>query len=277
MLDFLNGLLEAVLSPPSISGDTLKFNLTNKGAIHGDILGVLFDVCSSLAMALTIVYFLIEMNRRFVFEASDMTLKTVFVPFLKLLGALGLITHAKSLAIWVMSGFNSMVDTVVASNSLSWYGDIETVELSGLGLIASAFVMLPLLLCWLVSLIVEVAYWYKAIGFKLEFFYRAAVTPVAMADIYNDFSSGSIRWIKGLFAFALYGLAFLILPALCVKVVEEMNLAPDLKTAAEALADDFMESVWAFFKALIASFLAPIAALGTLSVVKQLTKEAVGG
>lgn len=273
MIDLLNALLLQITTPPAVSGDSLKFDTGASGTINGTVLTTLFEICASVAMSLTLIYFLIEMNRRFVFEASDTTLKTVFVPFLKLLAALGLISYAKDIAVEAMNIFNSMVDKV----SQDVYEDIDAVTLSGLGLIASAFIFLPLLLVWLVSLVVEIAYWYKAIGFKLEFFFRAAVTPIAMADIYNDFSSGSVRWIKGLFAFGLYGLAFMILPALCNDLVAEIAGVQSVADAAADLESDTIGNMWNFIKALIGGLLAPIAALGTLSAVKQLTKEAVGG
>lgn len=273
MLDLINALLKFITTPPALSADSLKFDLTATGAINGTILTVLFDICSSVAMSLTLIYFLIEINRRLVFEATDVTLKTVFVPFLKLLAALGLIAHAKDIAIEIMDIFNSMVDKI----SIEAYEDVTSTTVSGLGIIACAFLFLPLLLVWLVSLVVEFVYWYKAIGFKLEFFYRAAVTPIAMADIYNDFSSGSVRWIKGLFAFGLYGLAFMILPSLCNDLVAEIADLGSITDAADAMQDNVIEGIWDFIKALIGGLLAPIAAIGTLSVVKQLTKEAVGG
>ena len=280
MLDMINSLLKAVCNPPAISGDTLKFNLrTTKpvGAIYLEPLSTLFDICASLAMALTIVYFLIEMNRRWVFEASDVTLKTIFVPFLKLLAAVGLITHAKQIAVATMSVFNEMVDVLEEEVYDSW----DAITLSGLGLIACAFILLPLLIVWLVSLVIQFAYWYKVMGFKLEFYYRAAVTPIAMADIYNDFSSGSIRWIKSLFAFGLYGLAFLVLPPLCKILVADVanvgSITTMISDSAAELAENVFLGIWDFIKALVCGLLAPMAALGTLSVVKQLTKEAVGG
>lgn len=288
MTDVLYGLFAGFLANCSLSPKTLRMrNLTSSG-VGAAIASDMFDFFLVLAEALTIIYFLLELNKRFAFEASDITLKTFAAPFLKLCLAIGLMNNGKEIVNWTINFYNNSIlaglSTSVTEVTADSLGFGSTNPFDTLGLIIQIALLIPILIFFLVSLVLQFVYWYKTIGFKLEFYFRMGLTPIALADCYNDMSSSAIRWIKSLLGMGVYGSAFIILPQLCFDMVIDQfgGSGSELDTMISGgfVWDDMLGDIIGFIgnviKLLAMLLLAPIAALGSLSAIRQAIKEVLG-
>jgi len=137
--------------------------------------------------------------------------------------------------------------------------------MADLGMVQAVIFCLILLLAYLVSLVVMLVWMYKAVSYKLEVLFRVAITPVALADVYSGSHSNAFRWLKGFLALALYAVAIIILPKIATLLGASL-LATGLASGA---------GLWDLTRALFTLFVAPFAALGVASTVKQMCKEAL--
>lgn len=144
-----------------------------------------------------------------------------------------------------------------------------------MGLLALLVFLIPLIACLLVTLVCSFVWWYKAIGYKIEFLFRIGLSPIAAADIYGTgLSSGTMRWLKGLLAMTLYGMAFIIIPkiGLGLAVTDWNKAMTDLASGASSGAEQ-LDLLWTLIKNMVQLIVVPIAEIGVLGAARTATKE----
>lgn len=283
--------------------------------LNGNMLDVsewLWKYIAIVGLGMTLVYFLFELNQKFAFEGHDMNLKSIGAPFLKLAMAVILLVNGSTIVNGVLGFYNNTLEKVNSIN-VSVGGSVIDPEdtsdaddpeadpegakaenrakiraaVGNLG-IFEALVMIPIMLImWLLQMVLQIVWAYKALTFKLEFLWKVGMTPVAMSDIYHGFSSNAMRWIKGLIATAIYGASFILIVKLgnslgiaeagnaILQFLSGTNAAGEAPEAGEVLLTgvaNFINGV----KGIIKIVAVPFAELGVLGAVKQATREAFG-
>ena len=234
------------------------------------------------------IYFLLEINQKFLYEGRDVTMKTFLIPFCKLFMAIVLLGHSAEITNNVLGFYNTTIKTVEGwhvtvgggvvteteeekkekmekdkAEIRTAMGSISLLELIGLLPIA--------LILWLIQLVLKFIWEYKAITFKLELLWRIGMTPIAFSDIYSGQSSNAIRWLKAFIATAIYGAAFILI----VEMGSAM-LSGEWRTAFLEMLNGEKGGMVHGFVTLIKFIVIPFAELGVLGAVKQITKEAFG-
>lgn len=230
-----------------------------------------WDYFMLLGIGMTIIYFLIEMNKRWALEGANMTFKNMFAPFLKLIIACVVMMLGADIFGWLLSFSNHLAEWAEANVTFTSIegGQYEAVReaVKKQDFWAKIILILPTILMYLVSLLCNLVWIYKAMLFKVELVARAMYAPIALADVYSGNNANASRYIKGTVALVLYGVSLILLPKL-VGSIALMDLA-GINTAA---GGDVLALVLECVKLMIA----PIAAIGLSSAARQITKEAVG-
>ena len=294
MSDLLEKLLKSILTGMTISPETLKFDNTSNIIGTNGVIEQMWGVIASIATTLTILYFVLEINRKMMFERDDFTLKSIGAPLFKLIIAIAIIDNGVDIINGILSGHDALV-----AQAKDWGSSADTAitytaeknPFKSFGLIQQLAIFIPMIVAWMISLVVTFLFWYKAIGYKIEFLFRIGITPIALADIYSGNNSNAIRWLKGFLGLVLYGVSFLVLPKIAyaladgmiIKLLEDngtltkdaINGIKNGKDTGSIIAILAGDSIWTVIKYIIMKMLAPIAALGSLSAVRQMTKEVV--
>ena len=288
-----------------VNGDDLKLSLVKKGSSYwldgtsGTIVSSIWDAFMFLGICLSVVYFILEINRTWVFEAQNMTYKTVLTPIIKLGISLSVLSKGEWLIGWILQLYNSAISTfadAVATEDTML--NLVTTEDEGVKAIKESFsdwglffmlmLLLVLLLVSVINVVLKVVWWYKCILVKLELLVRIMVTPVAIGDIYQGRNSNMVRWLKGFLALGLYAGCMIVLPILSASIAMDMfkenmtsgflqfvvgedGIAPSgIKIVATAGLDFF-----GYIRAMAGIMVSPFVALGAVSIAKQLSKEAL--
>ncbi len=288
-----------------VNGDDLKLSLVKKGSSYwldgtsGTIVSSIWDAFMFLGICLSVVYFILEINRTWVFEAQNMTYKTVLTPIIKLGISLSVLSKGEWLIGWILQLYNSAISTFAdAVATQDTMLNLVTTEdegvkaikesFSGWGLFFMLMLLLILLLVSVINVVLKVVWWYKCILVKLELLVRIMVTPVAIGDIYQGRNSNMVRWLKGFLALGLYAGCMIVLPILSASIAMDMfkenmtsgflqfvvgedGIAPSgIKIVATAGLDFF-----GYIRAMAGIMVSPFVALGAVSIAKQLSKEAL--
>lgn len=297
MESFLENLLLSILRGVSISADSLVISTADGSALNTIVKGM-FDAVFMIGAGLSVAYFLLEINRKMMFERDDFTLKSITAPIIKFALAYLVLRNGWDIVTMLVEAHNNIIkasvnwgNKEVANNVITSLPD-GVHPFKSLGLVAKCIACLPMIIAWLVSCVCTFVYWYKSIGYKIEFLYRIGLTPVAFADVYSGNNSNMYRWFKGFFAFALYGAAFIVIPRITYRLTldtmsifwqsagenafENADKWKDPLTAFGEIIAMSGGSIWTMVKFIFLQLLAPIAAIGTISSARQLTKEAFG-
>lgn len=272
----INWFIGFMININGVSAAQLEIKMD--GTMAGTMITGIWNFLAPFAVTLTVVYFGIDLNKRMVFEGTDVTLKTFGFPFIRLAAALVVIDHGldifkalTDITNGLVSGVESVVQEADYSSLLDGELGKRVAQVLGFwGLIAF---LLPMLISIIVGLICNLLWWYKAFTFKCEFVGRYMLGPIALADVYSGANAAAIRYLKGMLAFGLYGVCLVILP----KVVMAVALT-DITDAFTKLAT-VSEGIGGAFDAmgtLLMVVVAPIAAVGIVGAAKSFTREAVG-
>lgn len=280
MEDVLNGILDALINGgggTDAIAESLKFKASTMSIVNS-----IWGYFVIFGIGMTLVYFLLEMNSRYALDGRDMNFKTFFTPFLKLMIAIAVLSQGARIVGWLMDFHNGFIDYSVENFSFA-SADVEADAgngllgmktqgngfIGGLAFFGKVVLIIPLLAMWIVQLILSLVWQYKAIGFKIEYLFRVAVTPIALSDVYSGRNANAIRWLKGFIALSLYGMAFIVIP--------RIGGAIAVTGLTDPATEGVIGTIWAFIRSLAEMILIiPIAELGVLSAVKQLTKEVMG-
>lgn len=251
--------------------DKLKFLQNDVSIIQG-----IWDYFAIVGIGMTLIYFLMEMNRKLALEGGDLNFKSFFSPFLKLMIAVAVLSQAAKIVGWILSFNNSMLTGLQTALSEGIEGAGGAGEgsteylydpiLDKLGFWGGLAMLLPMTGCIILSIVLKIVWSYKVILYKLEVLFRIGITPIACADIYSGANSTAVRYLKGFLVLGIYGASMVILPELA-----EMLAI----TGVENAVDDV--NIWGIIVGIVESALiAPFAALTCANVVKTAAKEALG-
>jgi hypothetical protein len=288
-----------------VDGSNLKLSLVKKGSSYwldgtsGTIVSSIWDAFMFLGICLSVVYFILELNRTWVFEAQNMTYKTVLTPIIKLGISLSVLSKGEWLIGWILQLYNSAISTFAdAVATQDTMLNLVTTEdegvkaikesFSGWGLFFMLMLLLILLLVSVINVVLKVVWWYKCILVKLELLVRIMVTPVAIGDIYQGRNSNMVRWLKGFLALGLYAGCMIVLPILSTSIAMDM-FTQDMTSGflqfvvgEDGIATNAVKIVatagldfFGYIRAMAGIMVSPFVALGAVSIAKQLTKEAL--
>ena len=291
--DILAALINSIINGLAI--DVQDLEISESVASSSSILS-LFEFLKIFAIELSIIYFLLELNKKFTFEGGDVTMKTFFAPFVKFALSIAVIDNLDRIWNGIIASHNSILRM-----ANGWENNIVSSALTDndihLNLIVGILFAIMLIIMWVISQVIKWVWWYKTISYKIEFMFRLGVTPIAVADCYNGLSSTAIKWIKGCLGFTIYGVAFILIPKVAFDISAGtlnnywMHFGSNRAAFQQAFesydivriydlirrtVDSGGELIMGFIKFLLLMFVSPIAALGSLSAVRQVIKEAVG-
>jgi len=129
-------------------------------------------------------------------------------------------------------------------------------------IISKVIAILPLLICWVITLVLRLVWIYKAIAYKLEVVWRVGITPIALADVYSGQQSHAIRYLKNFLVLGIYAASMIILPRIANTLVLDTTVT--------------INNLFDAFAMFVEMIMAPFAALGALSLAKTAAKEALG-
>lgn len=274
MKDLLKALIDAILANcTGASSKTIEFQQSEV-----DLMSEMWGYFAFVGIAMTLIYFILEMNRKFALEGGDLTIKSFFAPFLKLMIAIAVLSQGGKIIGAILSINNAMAKAAGGTPNADgvleggWFtydssaatdGNLKSI-IDGYGLIQMVGIIMPLLLCFVVSLVLKLVWWYKGILYKLEVLFRLGIAPVSFADVYSGQNSNAIRYLKGFLALGIYGVALVTLPSI----------------ATHISLDNFVGSSTTFWEA-FANFcqlalIAPFAALSCANAARTAAKEALG-
>ena len=302
MKDMLQNMIDAILLNSGANGNAVKFSQENVNLISG-----MWNYFAIVGIGMTLIYFILEMNRKFALEGGDLTIKSFFAPFLKLLLAIAIISQGGKIVgviidlnnamvdkadgtEWVTGAGNALEDSVISgyteADMEQWMNDMinqnpefaETFKQNGgmasvvramhdsinkMGLMKLIAVVIPLLICFVISLVLKLIWNYKGLLYRIEVLFRLGIAPISFADVYSGQNSNAIRYLKGFLALGIYGVSLVVLPKLALNLV-----VVDLVTTND---------VWEMIKALCnVAFIAPFAALSCANAARTAAKEALG-
>lgn len=267
MKDFFMALIDAMADTSALAPDKIKFNNAIMLGFANDI----WEYFMLVSLGMAIIYFLMEMNTKIAFEGNNLTMKSVLAPILKFGFTFFILCYSPKIIGYAIDIGNSFIDFVdekitLTGGSLDTYAtasDAFDNATSGVGILVMIVAGLFLIIAWLINMVLQLVWLYKAALFKLEVFWRIGMSPIALAEAYGGQHSGAMRWLKGTIALAVYGAALVALPKLVI-----VMMGADM--AAMAGGGDF----WDFITFIFNTLIYPFAGLGACSIVKQVMKEA---
>lgn len=228
-----------------------------------------------IGIGMTIVYFIMEMNKQYALQARDLNIKTVGVPFLILLASIAVLSQGSKIIGWILSFNNSLVKYAQTNFTMTGSGkglaDLTDKIPSGDNIVnALSFMnllvlLIPALICWFIGVIVGLVFKYKAYAYKIEVIFRTGIAPIALGDVYSGENSTAVKFIKRFLALGLYAMAFVVV----------------VNIGASMIGADFLEGLtsgdtWKILGGILNCFVVPFAELGALGVAKQACNEVLG-
>lgn len=264
MNNLINNIIDAMISSSSMDVRWLLFEDNSLFSFIDQI----WDYVFIIGLGMTLIYFLLEVNQKLALEGRDLTMKSFFAPFLKLLIAVAVMASGAKIVSWLLTFNNTFVSYVdsnmvlsISSNDSGAY-DAMRDALLNMDIISKVIAVLPLLLCWGITLALRIVWIYKAIAYKLEVVWRVGITPIALADVYSGQQSHALRYLKNFLVLGIYAASMIIMPRIANTLV--------LNTVVTA------NNLFDIFAAFVQMIMAPFAALGALSVARTAAKEALG-
>ena len=270
MEDFLIGLIDACADLGTVSADSLTFGAGRPWAMS--IIDGVWNYVALIGIGLTLMYFLLELNQKLALEGRDLNMKSCFAPFLKLVMAIGVLSQGGRI-VGALLSLNDAFINFVAEESLitSSPEAVEAIHtyIEDAGLLAQLGMVIPLLVCWILSMVIGLVWWYKAIIYKLEVLFRIGITPIGLADVYSGYNSNAIKYLKGFLVLGIYAASMILLPRIGIQMATE--------DFAEAFEFSDGGSLWAVIKSFVQlTFIIPFAALSCAGLARTAAKEALG-
>lgn len=263
-----------------------------------DFSNILWEYLSLLGVCLTIVFFIVELNKVYAFERNDMTIKSVFLPFLKLMIAIVVLSQASTVVGAYLGWHNKFVEwgesnitasTIVTStvtdtdttaeklskstnvtiNGVTYNTNTIAENLAnGMNFWGKIIMILVSVISLLVSFVLQFVWIYKGYVFQFELLFRIAITPVALADVYSGHNANAFRWLKGFIALSLYAIAFVFIPRVSLVIASGTLITAMNDISTSPTIPVYIVSIFSFI-------IAPIASIGVLSTAKELSKEVI--
>lgn len=236
---------------------------------------------SIVGIAMTIIYFLIEINQKLAFERSDFSLHSFGAPLLKLAVAIAVLANGAKIIAWIFGFGNGLVNAtnswdIAFGAAYDTNGSTALIEsmrevCNGLGFFMALAMLLPCFCMYIVSIVCSLVWKFKALTYKIEALYRVGISPVALADVYSGQNAQAIRWIKGMIGMMLYGASFILI----IKLGHAIALQQVVQDVQEFIDSNSGVTVWSLFSHLIMIVIVPIAELSVIGAIRSAIKEAL--
>lgn len=280
-MDMIGEIIDwVIVQVISLSGITAADLTVDNTTIH--LIDNVWNYFILVGIGLTVIYFIIDLNKKWMFEGQSMSIKTIFIPFAKLVIAVIVMFNANTLFASLCS-FNNGFATVVQS----WFSvsGIPSISIGKKLVDSLAFwekiiLLFPIIISFAVALICNLVWVYKALTYKIELIVRTAFAPIALADIYSGLNASALKYIKGTLALIIYGGCLILLPRLtmaiaCTGLIADMTqLQTNITNGTLPL--DVTVNIFAVVLSYLKIMIAPIAAIGLTGAAKTITKEALG-
>lgn len=241
-----------------------------------ELVAKIYDYLAIAGIAFTLVYFLMEMNEKLALEGRDLTMKSFFAPFLKLMVAIAVISQSGKIASALISFSDGFITNISKAGDNIEIAEELTNAMTELIKSFSFFILLViliiLLLTAIIGLVLKLVWWYKGMMYKLELLFRLSILPIAVADIYGGKHSSAIRYLKGFLALGLYGVALVALPVISLTLAQGMMTDTLAEITTNPSGADWIQAI----SCLLMYLVAPFAAIAASNVAKQVSKEALG-
>lgn len=237
-------------------------------------------------VGLALAYFIVELNKQMMFNGQNVTLKQLFVPFLKLIIAIGCCAFATEFFSMLL-GFNNQFMRFCGNLTFTTIGTPSNVGftidgfaqalkdpigfmIKNMSFFAKVMMLIPMIFAFIITLITNLVFDYKALLYKVELLARIMFAPIAVSDIYTGTNSGAVKYVKGTIALVIYGGSLIFVPKLVMGLAFQGAM-----NSFSAIVNSTAPDVFQFCEALGLLIICPIAAIGLTSVVKQVIREAV--
>jgi hypothetical protein len=273
-----NWVIETIFALTGATASQLEITQTSINFV-----AEIWDYFILLGLGLTVVYFIIDLNKKWMFEGQNLSLKTMMLPFFKLIIAVIVMANAGWLfgALCSFSnGFARFLEGLSIGNSLTPnVNDVGGTMIKQFGFWEKIIMLFPLIIGFAVSVVCNLVWAYKALVYKIELVVRVAFAPVALADVYSGMNASAIKFIKGTLALILYGGCLIIIPKLTLAVGADnfLNMMDEISTTVASA--DFVTKTSNVFNVIlswIGLIICPIAGIGLTGAAKTITKEALG-
>ena len=273
-----NWVIETIFSLTGATASQLEITQTSI-----DFVAEIWDYFILFGIGLTVAFFIVDLNKKWMFEGQNMSIKSMMMPFLKLIIAVIAMANAGWLfgALCTFSnGFANFLEGLSIGSSLTpSVDDIGGTMIQQFGFWEKIIMLFPLIIGFAVSIVCNLVWAYKALVYKIELIVRVAFAPIALADVYSGMNATAIKFIKGTLALILYGGCLIIIPKLTLAVGADNFLNMIDTISATVTSADFATSASNVFNVIlswIGLIICPIAGIGLTGAAKTLTKEALG-
>lgn len=268
----------------TIDKQILKFD----GAYDAVLLTGVNDIWEYLFIigaGMVIIYFIYEINHVAFMQGSDMTLKSIGVPFIKLVCCIAFLNYGKEIVSAFLGLNNLMVDWM---DDQSWAfatvtetpdgaGIVDGIEaaVEDMGFFDCIFFIVLMILAMILQWVGGLAISFQAYSRKLEMCLRMAVTPLALGDIYQDgMKSNGVRQFKRILGLCLYGGMMIAI----IKFGSGMIIGQVAATFTDGFLSDILVvgAVWGLIKGFLQICIILLAEVGACSLAKQAVMDALG-
>lgn len=280
MEDIIIGMLDAVMDLGTLDASSLMFGSGRPAAMN--ILRPIWNYLALVGIGLSLIYFLLEMNQKLALEGRDLNLKSFFSPFLKLMVSIAVLANGSTIVSMLLSlndNFISAANNALITNPAGAYDNGGQSAIDGMkqiiedgGLLFQLGILVPVFGMYVISMVLCLVWWFKALTYKIEVLFRVSITPLGLCDVYSGQNSNAIRYLKGFLVLGVYAGSMILLPRISTMLAVEA-----FADASEAIKNGSLTGIWDLIKALLqVMFVAPFAALSCANLARTAAKEALG-
>lgn len=277
--DILLSVVSACIGSGSLSADSIMIKDTTV-----EFIKTMWDYFAVAGIAMSIIYFLLEINRKLAFERTDFSMHSFGAPFLKLGASIIVVGNGKSIISWLVKGGNRFITWADTRFDPAWTAqeglkDVVDQMTDGMGFFLAIALILPAFCMYLVTVVCSIVWKYKALTYKIEVLYRMGISPIALADVYSGQNAQGVRWLKAMLGLGLYAASFIIVVKLGNAIALQEFADSILKYFGDlesgAAMDESAKTVWGMIGNLAGMLVIPIAELGVISAIRSAIKEAL--
>ncbi len=252
----------------------------------------LWDFVAPLGVAISVLFFLVEINKTMMMEGNNMTLKSLGNPLLKLVISFAFIQYGiqiigdfvnfgNAFLVWAtnfdISGSTSVADMAQqvadASNIFTADGwDLITGEMSFWGLLC---MLSASLLYFAASILVSLIIEFKCLTLKLEVLLRIGLAPLVIGDVYEGKNSASVRYLKKILACFTYGAGMLIVLKLGEGIMSATFDVSALSNAADVVSAGG-DALWMMIKQILYPIIINIAVIASFGMIQRTSNDVWG-
>ena len=277
--DIMLSIVSGCIGSTGIGAESL---IISDDIVH--LIDGIWEYFALVGIGMSIIYFLMEINRKLAFERSDFTLLSFSAPFLKFVASIIVITNGAQLIAWIVSAGNTFITWANDSFDPAWEAQEHLSACvdqmcESLGFFMALALILPAFVMFVVTIVCSLVWKFKALMYKIELLFRVGISPIALADVYSGQNAQAIRWLKALLGLGIYGASIIIVVKLgnaiateemATEIMEVMGVDPATGDVSEV---DI--GVWDMITAFAGMLVVPIAELGVISAIRSAIKEAL--